>query len=219
MVIRLVGAQCAAFVLLLAALLTLVPATALAAPTSTQNLSAFADAWSRINAYSATISVFERKGDQTQNMVVDYTFRKPSSATLHIRSGANAGATLQWQGGGTVVGRRGSGFVGLFKKTLELHDPLVTTIRGASVDELSFGAILGRIEQMLGTVAECSGETIEGNPTEAVTLTPADPASSSGLSRVVVEISKTTHVPTRVLGYEGPTLVRMVEFSHVKIDE
>ena len=30
----------------------------------------------------------------------------------------------------------------MFKRTLSLHDPLVTTLRGSSIDQLSFGAIL-----------------------------------------------------------------------------
>jgi outer membrane lipoprotein-sorting protein len=215
------GAVCSGFVLL-AALLAPSSAKAeapVAARAAMQKLDAFADAWSRINSYRATISVFERKGDQTQTMVFDYTFRKPSSVTLHARSGPNAGATLHWQGGETVVGQRGSGLAGVFKKTLDLHDPLVTSIRGASIDELSFGAILAHTEQAPGAIAELSGDVVDGNPTAALVLTPAAPTLSEGLSREVVEISEATHVPTRVLGYEGPSLVRKVEFSNVEIDK
>jgi hypothetical protein len=188
-------------------------------PVPTSNLNAFASAWSRINAYSATITIFERKGEQFQNLVFDYTFRKPSGVTLHARSGPNTGVTLLWNGGSTVVGQRGSGLAGLFKKTLSLHDPLVTSIRGASVDELSFGAILAHAEQTPGAISEYSGEIIDGIATDAVSLTPAVPASSAAFSREVVEISTTTHVPARVLGYEGALLVRKVEFSNVKIEE
>lgn len=182
-------------------------------------LVAFASAWSRITAYSATITVFERKGEQVQNLVFDYAFRKPSGATLHARLGPNAGATLLWNGGSTIVGQRGSGLAGLFKKTLPLHDPLVTTIRGSSVDELSFGAILAHAEQMPGTISEFSGEIIGGLATDAVTLIPAVPDSNAALSREVVEISTTTHLPARILGYEGALLVRKVEFSNVKTEE
>jgi hypothetical protein len=222
MVIRSLGAACTAFVLLSAALLSSAPATALAAPATraaSAQLDTFADAWSHINAYSATISVFERQGDKTQNMVFDYTFRKPSDATLHARSGPNAGATLHWQGGNTVVGQRGSGMAGLFKKTLDLHDPIVTSIRGASVDELSFGAILTQIQQTPGAITELSTAWNGGDGSNALAIKPAIPATCAGLSQEIIEISKTTHVPTRVLGYEGPVLVREVDFSNVKIEQ
>jgi hypothetical protein len=180
-------------------------------------LSAFASAWSRINAYTATVTIVERKGEQLQNLAFDYTFRKPSGVTLRALSGPNTGATLHWDGGSTIVGQRGSGLAGMFKKTLSLHDPLVTTIRGASIDELSFGAILAHAEETPGAISEFSGETVDGVPTDAVSLIPAVPGAS--LSREVVEISKTTHVPARILGYEGTLLVREVEFSNVKIEE
>lgn len=186
---------------------------------SASTLNAFASAWSRINAYSSTITVFERKGDQFQNVILDYTFRRPSGVMVHARSGANTGVTLVWNGGSTLVGQRGSGLAGLFKKTLSLHDPLVTTIRGSSIDELSFGAILAHAEQTPGAISEFSGEIIDGIATDAVALIPTVPAPSVALSREIVEISTTTHVPVRVLGYEGTLLVRKIEFSNVKIEE
>jgi hypothetical protein len=66
--------------------------------------------------------------------------------------------------------------------TALLHDPLVTTLRGSSIDQLSFGAI-----------------------------------PDAGLTREVVELSAQTHLPLRVLGYEGSTLVRRIDFSNVKL--
>jgi hypothetical protein len=219
--VRNLGAACAVFVLL-AALRTASAAQATAPPTVTgvsTTLNAFASAWSRINAYSATITVFERKGDQFQNVIFDYTFRRPSGVMVHARSGANTGVTLVWNGGSTLVGQRGSGLARLFKKTLSLHDPLVTTIRGSSIDELSFAAILAHAEQTPGKISEFSGEIIDGIATDAVALIPAVPAPNVALSREVVEISTTTHVPVRVLGYEGALLVRKIEFSNVKIEE
>src|ERR1700724_3531524 len=100
-------------------------------------LVAFAQAWKGVTSYNATITIFEQKGTQTQNMVFDYRFTKPSSVATRVIAGANTGARLAWEGGTTVLVRRGSGILSLFKKTLSLHDPLVTTIRGSTVDQLS----------------------------------------------------------------------------------
>src|ERR1700722_2763518 len=86
-------------------------------------LSQFAAAWARVTAYTGTVTVFERKDTQVQNVVFEYTFRKPSSVTTHVDAGPNAGVTMVWDGGTTLVAHRGSGFAALFKKTLSLHDP------------------------------------------------------------------------------------------------
>ena len=183
-----------------------------------QAFEAFASTWAGVAAYSSTVTVSERKGTQVQTAVYDYTFRKPSHVTLHVVKGANAGATLVWDGGETVVLHRGSGLAALFKKRVSLHDPLVTTIRGSSVDQLSFSAILAHAPQVSGRVSEAPGDVIDGVLTDEVTLIPLDPAADAGLSREIIEISPTTHVPMRVLGYDGPTVVRQIDFADVKLE-
>ena len=71
-----------------------------------REVAAFARAWAGITGYSATVTVFDQKGTQTQNLVFDYTFRKPSNVTVHVVAGPNAGVTLTWDGGQTVVVHR-----------------------------------------------------------------------------------------------------------------
>lgn len=180
-------------------------------------LEAFARAWNGVTAYRAKVSVFAMKGTDAQNIVFTYAFRKPSSFTVHVVDGPNAGVTLTWDGGPTVLASRGGGFfAALFKRTLPLHDPLVTTIRGSSIDQLSYGAILAHAEQTPGTLAQSPGEPIAGTPTQAVSLVPSDPAADAGLSREVIEFSPATQLPIRVKGYEGTTLVRKIDFSDVQ---
>jgi hypothetical protein len=123
--------------------------------------------------------------------------------------------TLAWGGGSTVVARRGKGLAALFKRTLPLHDPLATTIRGSSIDELSFGAILAHAQETAGALSVGKGDTIDGSATTAVTLEPTVAATDAALTREVIEVSETTHLPMRVLGYAGQVLVRKIDFSNV----
>ncbi|HEY9085387.1 MAG TPA: hypothetical protein VIN40_05560 [Candidatus Tyrphobacter sp.] len=179
---------------------------------------AFTLAWAGIVGYSATVTIFEQEGAQVQNLVLDYTFRKPSSAVVHFVQGPNAGVTLVWNGGSTMAAHRGSGLMALFTRTLSLHDPLATTIRGSSIDQLSFGAILTHAQQTPGTVSQGPGPLIDGVPTDAVTLIPTSSVRNTGLTLEVVDISKSTHFPMRVVGYEGLALVRAIEFSNVRTE-
>jgi hypothetical protein len=182
-----------------------------------QRLDAFARAWAAVTAYDATVTVFEQKDTQVQNVVFNYAFRKPANATVHVASGSNAGVTLVWDGGTTVVAHRGSGLAALFKRTLSLHDPQATTIRGSSIDQLSFGAILAHADAEAGTLSEVPGDVIDGVATDAVRLSSSTPAANTGLTREVVELSTITHLPVRVLGYDGETLVRRIDFSNVTL--
>jgi hypothetical protein len=178
---------------------------------------AFRHTWATITGYSATVTLFERKGTRVQNSVFSYTFSKPSSATVHFTKGTNAGATVVWGGGSTVVAHRGAGLMGMFKKKFSLHDPRVMTIRGSSIDELSFAAILTHSQGTAGIVSQRPGPMIGGVPTEAVTLVPTSPATDAGLTREIVDISTTSGLPMRIYGYEGATLMRRVDFANVKV--
>lgn len=152
-----------------------------------------------------------------QNWVFDYTFRKPSSATVHYNKGPNAGVTVVWNGGDTLAAHRGGGLLALFKRTFSLHDPIVTTIRGSSIDELSFAAILAHGNGVAGTVSEGTGPTILGDPTQAVTLIPNSSVADAGLTQEIIDISTLSGLPVRILGYDGTMLVRQVDFADVRI--
>lgn len=179
-------------------------------------LAAFAHAWEGVKGYSATITIFEQQDTRTQNMVFDYRFAKPSSVAVRVLQGANRGARLAWEGGSTVVVRRGSGFLSIFKRTVSLHDPLVTTIRGSTVDQLGFGAILAHDRQP-GVLSEKAGEAVDGVATDAVTLVPTHALADARFTREVIEISTKTHFPVRCLGYEGLMLARKIEFTNVRL--
>jgi hypothetical protein len=79
----------------------------------------------------------------------------------------------------------------------------VTTIRGSSIDQLSFAAILDHGNGEGGTASEAPGPTILGVPTAAVTLIANSSVADAGLTQEVVDISTLTNLPIRVLGYEG----------------
>ena len=186
------------------------------AGSAAHELDAFARALAGVTKYSATVSIFDQKDAQTQNVVFDYTFTKPSNVTVHVISGPNTGITLNWDGGPTIVAHKGSGLIAMFSKTLSLHDPLITTLQGASIDQLSFGAILSHAQQEAGRLSIAPAGVINGVAANALTLVPESPGES-GLTREVVEMSAATHLPIRVMGYDGSTLVSNIGFSNVKL--
>jgi hypothetical protein len=206
----LVAAACASLLVLGAG-----PASSAAPSRSSPALSAFGSAVASVTAYSTTITVFEQKGVKVQNVIFKYTFRAPSTVTVDVVAGPNSGVSLLWTGGTTVSAHRGTGLAGVFKESMSLHDPRVTTIRGSSIDELSFAKVYAHAQQTAGAISQAPGVTINNEPTDAVALIPMHPATT-GYTREIIEISRTTHFPLRVLGYQGPMLVRQINFVDVK---
>jgi hypothetical protein len=177
----------------------------------------FRCAWENVDGYSATVTMTERVGTDVQTSVSTFTFRKPGNATLSFTTGKNAGVTLVWAGGDDVVAHRGSGLMSLFKKTFALHDPQMTTIRGSSIDELSFAAVLMHAQTTPGTMSQESGPLLAGIATEAVSLVPQTPSADGGLTLEVADLAPGTDLPLRILGYEGSTLVRQLDFSDLTL--
>jgi hypothetical protein len=193
--------------------------TAFSAATShsSSTLDALSTALASVTAYNATITVFEQKGIRVQNIVFKYTFRRPSTVTTDVVGGPNNGVSMLWTGGTTISAHRG-GLAGVIKKTFGLHDPLVTTIRGGSIDELSFDQILAHARQTPGKISQAAGMIVNDQATDAVTLIPSAPATTpGGYTREILEVSHTTHLPLRVLGFQGTKIVRKVDFVDVKL--
>ena len=201
----------------LAGLVAVARGTASGAPTSASPaLTAFTNAWAAVTAYNTTITVFEQKGVAVQNVIFKYTFRKPTTVTVDVVGGPNNGVSILWTGGTTVSAHR-SGLTSVFKETLSLHDPKVTTIRGSSIDQLSFSHILAHARGTAGKISQGPGPMINGVATDAVTLVPTNPAANAGYTREIIQISRLTHFPLRIVGYQGPTLVRQVGFVAVTL--
>lgn len=183
---------------------------------SVEVLAPFTAAWSAVASYSTTITIYERKGTKEENHVLAYHFEKPAAVSVHVVSGSsNVGTTVTWAGGPTVSAR-GAGIVSMFKKTLSLHDPQVMSIRGESLDELSFGSILAHARQQEGKITQTTG-LVDGVQADEISMVPAQPLADGGLTREVVDLSAVTHLPVCVLGYEGAVLVRKIDFSKVTL--
>jgi hypothetical protein len=181
-------------------------------------LEAFQAACAALSGYSAKVTAFERKGDEAEVVVFDYTFHRPSLVSIQVLRGATAGVRLAWSGGPTVTARRGAGPIGLFRRSLPLRDPSLLSPRGSSIDELSFGRILAHALQTPGTIVEGPRGSVNGIPTVSLVFTPANPAADRGYTRETVDLSAAGHLPVRISGYEGSTVVRQIDFGDLKLE-
>ena len=193
-------------------------ATTIARPTPPKApaLDDFAAAWSKIGSYSATLTIHETQGSDTQDRTYAYTFAKPSNATIAITAGPGRGGRVTWSGGDQVIGSP-PGILGALRLHLSIHDPRVTSLRGDTVAMASFGWILEHLRSTHGTTTQRTGATIDGTSTDEVSLTVASPAADDGVTREVVLLSQKTKLPVEFERYTGTSLVKDIRYSNVTI--
>ena len=177
-------------------------------------LQPFADAWSKIDAYRAVLTVHETSGGQVQDRTYNYTFAKPHSATIAITGGPGRGGFERWDGSDTVTASP-AGLLSFVKLRVSIHDPRVVTLRGDTVDMASFAWLLQHFATQ-GRLSTVSGPVIEHVPTVQVTDDVANPAENGGITRDVIDISTTTFLPVRALRYDGAALVKQIDISNVQ---
>jgi hypothetical protein len=178
-------------------------------------LDSFAKAWSGLHGYDATIQLYEVKGGNTEHAVFAYSYTRPATVTMHVNQGPNSGATVKWTGGSTVYASKSGAFGITMGKNVSLTDPMVSSLRGYSVSDLSFAGILAHAQQTGGTLS--SGATkMDGAMVAAVTLNVANPAQDNGMTREVLYLSQNTQLPLRIDGFTGNQLVRMYRFAVTK---
>ena len=202
----------------LAFILSLASASAATSPALDQ----FAKAWSALNGYTADIQLYEVKsprdvatGNNVEHAVFAYTYRKPQSVTMHVNQGPNAGATVTWTGGSTVRASKSGAFGITMSKNVSLKDPLVTSLRGYTVSDLSLPGILAHAQQTPGS-SYSGSTTVNGGTVTAVTLNVANPSQDNGMTREVLYLSQSTQLPVRIDGFVGNQLVRTYSFAIAK---
>ena len=191
-----------------------VAATTAAATTAGDQALAQAEAmWAKLSTYSCTIDAHEVQGTATQDRTYDMWFqRQPIMTRMDITGGDGKGSAVVWDGSDHVYGHKG-GFLSMFKKHLPLHDPQATSLRGATVADASFGALLTHIEGLKGATIDA---TADARATE-LDVTVTDPSADQGVTRERLMLGQ-DGVPVEYDQWEGQTQVKRVEYSDIVLN-
>jgi len=193
----------------LAALVSL-PGTALASPAGDAALAAFSSAWAGVNTYTCTITVHEVQGLNAQDRVYHLAFARPNSMRMDIVGGAGRGGAAIWSGGDTVYGHQG-GFLSFIKLHLNIHDPKAVSLRGKTIAEASFGALLDRVKSL--KLSSLDAKTENGLTTMSALI--KDAAPDKDLTSIVL-IFGANHLPVEYDEYQGAIVVDHVLYSDYK---
>ena len=174
-------------------------------------LAKFAATWDKVNSYTCKLTAHEVLGSRVQDRTYDLTFRKPYDTKMNITGGDGKGGAAVWHGGDTLRGHQG-GFISFIKLNLNIHDGRATSIRGTTIAQANFGAILEHLESLKATI----GVAAAGDSTD-VDFAVADPSGDQNVTKERVVLAS-DDLPTEYDEWEGDTLVRHVVYTDVVLN-
>lgn len=186
-----------------------------AAAATTPALTAFDEAFAKVNDYTVTVRAHEVLGTRVQDRTYQYAFKRPNMAKTAIVAGDGRGTGGVWDGGTTIKGYARIAFI-IVRKTFNIHDARATSLRGYTIPDGLIQNQVAKYREIGGTLRERTGPAIEGATTDEVDLNVGDPHANGGITRAVLYLSRTTHFPVRQLRYEGNTVVADETLSDLK---
>lgn len=199
---------------MVAALGGLAASNAAPAPTPSAGeaaLAKFTTVWEKLNSYTCSLTAHEALGTRAQDRDYDLTFRKPYDTKMAITGGDGKGGAAVWHGGDTLRGHQG-GFISFVKLNLNIHDSRATSIRGTTIAQANFGAILDHVKSLKGSVEATASP-------DATTLDfgVPDPSNDEAVTKERLVIAA-NGLPSEYDQWQGDTLVRHVVYTNVVID-
>lgn len=183
---------------------TLLPLAAPAA--NAPAITAFDEAFAKVNDYTVTVRAHEMKGDRIQDRTYHYAFKRPNLAKTDIVAGDSAGSGGVWNGGNQVHGHQRIGPF-TFGRRVDLHDPRAVSLRGYTIPEGLLQNEVDKYKDTKGKLTQRSGPEIDGVATDEIDLIVADSSADDGVTRMVLYLNKETHFPVRQVRYAGDKIV------------
>ena len=196
-------------VVALAGTILLAPLAASAANNPAET--AFFDAFAKITSYTATVTDHEIKGSETQDRSYHFEYLKPHYARIAIESGPGKGGGAVWTGGDTVRGHQGGLLAGM-QWPVSINDGRAVSLRGDTLLRAGFGSVVDDLKAS-NNVTESNG-TLEGKDVDVLSA-PLAAADSMGVTKHVVYLSKSTHLPVQRNTYAGDQLVKTEKWTDV----
>ena len=175
-------------------------------------LARFAAAWEPVQTYTCTVTAHEVSGTRVQDRVYSMWFRKPYDTRMDVTAGDGRGGAAVWHGGDTLRGHQGGFIISFVKLNLNIHDSRATTIRGTTIAQANFGAILDHVKGTTGTL-----DTTTAGDKTTIDLAVADPSSDESVTKERLVLGA-SGLPTEYDQWEGGTLVRRVAYTDLVLD-
>jgi len=183
-----------------------------ATTTGEQALAKYAAAWDKVTSYTCSMAAREVSGTRVQDRVYAFKFRKPFDTRMDVTEGDDRGGAGVWRGGDTVKGHQG-GFLSFIKLNLNLHDPKAVSVRGTTIADANFGALLEHIKSLKGATIDA---VPDGDLTK-INVAVADPAADDNVTKEMMVLG-TNDLPVEYDQWEGDNEVKRVIYTDLALN-
>jgi outer membrane lipoprotein-sorting protein len=196
-----------------------------AAATGPPELAALDATWAKVTDYQATIVSQEFSGKTTQERRFHFSFLRPNHVKAEIVDGPLRGMVAVWNGGDKVIVYH-HGILAGVRVALNLHDRVVTSPRGNTVESADFGEALECYNAHAALVRARQGPEIDGVSTVELLMDDSGPLDCPGYSekdlnsvtKDAIVVSKQTDLPLRRMRYAGDELVEQWDIEDLRVN-
>jgi len=170
-------------------------------------LARYAAAWDTVQSYTCVMTAHEVSGTHVQDRTYDYKFRKPHDTRMDVTGGDGRGSAAVWNGGDRVKGHQG-GFLSFIHLNLDIHASLAVSVRGATIAETNFGALLDHLKGLKSATIDA---TPDGDQTK-INVAVADPSADGNITKEQVTLGA-NDLPVEYDQWEGDALVKHITYT------
>ncbi len=186
--------------------------------TAEQILDLATQRWETIDDYHCTTVVFLRRGDETDEKVLDVVFKRPSLYRNTVIEGDNQGAVVTLNAEGVIHGKHG-GALSLIVLTLESDDERLRGLRGRRFFETAWGIEIQELRDAVAAgwqLTRGSDEDLDGSPCYVVVG--SGEAAESDMTNRQFWFDQQTHLLRRLIDSADDVLVRDAKFINVELN-
>jgi len=166
------------------------------------------EAFSRIDGYTCTADAHYVKGKSREDKIYKISFRRPELVRVEVLKG-DSGAVAVLDKEGKVKGIKG-GWLSWIVLTLDLDDPLVTTIRGHTLKQSHFRHFIDEMKKAVDTdEVSLEAEKLDGRDYMALN-------TAKGSDTKTVLVDPDTWLIKKIVEREGSVEVVDVTYYDIK---
>ena len=171
-----------------------------------------------IDDYHCVSKVFTRAGEETENKVLNVSFKRPGMFRNEVIEGDNEGGCVTRNAEGVIHGRHG-GVLSIIVLTLKEDDERIRSLRGRRFFEASWADEVGDLRRAIDEGYQprrLENQTFDG--VDCYVIAAVGSSTKTAVTSYEMWIEKESHLLRRRRDFEGQTLAKDTRFMNPEIN-
>ena len=178
--------------------------------------------WSDLHDYTCVLHSYIEFEEETDDRTYEYRYMKPGWVYMKIVAGKDKGARVRYDPVENKVSGAKGGIISFIKKSFDIDDPTVRSVRGHRVNESNWGLFVERAKGYFeaGSVSFTGTDTLTEGETFVLEFAAEDPRDEIGVARETWWISAQDTLPVQFEEYDvDGEFIRRINIRDLKFDQ